>query len=70
MFNIIKYINPKASGEVIMLLFKKLNNELCEETDGVFAPYYYRFLGYSQDFFANAIVFSITQGYITLQKGN
>lgn len=29
-----------------MRLSEKLKNELCSEVDGIYAPYYYRFLGY------------------------
>ena len=32
-----------------MKLFEKLNNELCEESCGIFAPYYFRYIGYAQD---------------------
>lgn len=31
-----------------MELFEKLNNEICEETKGTYAPYYYRYLGYKR----------------------
>lgn len=32
-----------------MKLFEDLNQEICEETGGVYAPYYYRYLGYRKD---------------------
>ena len=32
-----------------MKLFENLYNEICQETEGVYAPYYYRYLGYSKD---------------------
>ena len=32
-----------------MELFKALNQELCQETEGVYAPYYYRYLGYRRE---------------------
>ena len=36
-----------------MKLFEYLNDEICEETKGVYAPYYYRYLGYKQDIAAS-----------------
>jgi len=39
-----------------MELFKALNNEICEETSGTYAPYYFRCLGYRRDFAAKPSV--------------
>lgn len=36
-----------------MELFKKLDCEICEETDGTYASYYFRYLGYARDMAAN-----------------
>jgi hypothetical protein len=43
--------------ETSMKLFEHLNNEICEETSGVYAPYYFRFLGYRKDIAARPSVF-------------
>lgn len=40
-----------------MKLFEYLNNEICAETKGVYAPYYYRYLGYKQDIAAEPSTF-------------
>lgn len=36
-----------------MKIFEHLNDEICEETNGIYAPYYYRYLGYKKDLAAN-----------------
>lgn len=36
-----------------MKIFEHLNDEICEETNGIYAPYYYRYLGYKKDVAAN-----------------
>ena len=40
-----------------MKLFEYLNDEICAETKGVYAPYYYRYLGYKQDIAAEPSTF-------------
>ena len=40
-----------------MKLFEYLNDEICAETKGVYAPYYYRYLGYKQDIAAKPPAF-------------
>ena len=40
-----------------MKLFEYLNDEICAETKGVYAPYYYRYLGYKQDIAAEPATF-------------
>ena len=40
-----------------MKLFEYLNNEICEETGGTYAPFYYRYLGYAQDIAAKPSTF-------------
>ncbi len=40
-----------------MKLFEQLNSELCREMRGMYAPYYFRYLGYMQDMAANPPAF-------------
>lgn len=40
-----------------MKLFEYLNDEICAETKGVYAPYYYKYLGYKQDIAAKPSTF-------------
>lgn len=40
-----------------MKLFQDLNAEICAETNGAYAPYYYRYLGYRRDIAANPSAF-------------
>ncbi len=40
-----------------MKLFECLNNEICDETFGTYAPFYYRYLGYAQDIAAKPSAF-------------
>ena len=40
-----------------MKLFEYLNDEICAETKGVYAPYYYRYLGYKKDIAVKPSIF-------------
>ena len=40
-----------------MKLFESLNNEICEEVKGQYAPYYYRYKGFCQDLCASPATF-------------
>ena len=58
-----------------MKLFEKLRNELCSESTGTYAPYYYKFLGYQNnleaspaDFRASGIYALFTQSKPTILK--
>lgn len=51
-----------------MILFEKLYDEICQETNEEFAPFYYRYLGYRQDIAAKPSTFRANGIYALFTK--